>query len=468
MSGPTPVAADTVGNVGIGSPPTIHTADIAGVETYHFKRVYEHYVSNAMDAYGYSEETAGGFADKWMIDEGWQIIPYWNPGCAMSPSDIIMIGAKAAAISVDSLGFTVKQAQLMRQELTPVAGVTTINNSFASQPYFEIFEDERHMFDDIVSVRPNTSTTFPPNTMGYDPLMLPNIAMTCAEVPNFTSGQLKRIVWSNSNVSTPGATWGIDRMVSQVGSGVTNTWSQFSTLNETGRTLMGQDGIQTYGYKWTPKHKDWFPVRMPRTDTDWAGFQGLNTQVPGTIPTRRDYLLNGSAMTSTTNGVNPRGDNLPNCKHNMWQKINLETALPSAPLDLPKDIYIKINRLYDQEGPINLYARILVEYTCSISVIPISTPFNNNMLSGAIAAGGESSWLATTWTPGLARRFSSWGLPNLTSPPLQGSAYQEIYQAATIAGGARSNLKRIRGDDDKDREKRIKIDGTDCGSSITE
>lgn len=438
MSGPTVTASDSVGGSAGGSTPVIDTTDIPPIETRTFKRIYEHYVSNSMDAFGYSEASTAGFVDSWQVDEGWHLIPYWNPAMGMSEQNYVAFASNAQAISVDKLSFKIKHAQMMRQEITVITGTTSINNTYASQPYFEVYEDDLHKYDDLISPRPATSTTFPIEAMGYSPALLPNLDMTCCEVPSMTAGMLKRSVIGTSNTGL--TTWAADKMVSQAATGVTNFWSQFSTLNCTGRKMMSQENLTSYGRSWSAKYKDWYPISMPRQAVDWATFQGLNIQVPGNINTSRKGLMQGTAPQSTANTANPRGDNLPNIKHNMWQKINLETAVPSAPMDVPVDCFIKINRLYDQEGPINLYARILVEYEVTLSKIPLDTEFCNSVLVGAAAGGGDNGFIRSTLTTGMARRYSSWGIPNLASAKAKTSAYQRIYQPATLS----SQLKRKR------------------------
>ena len=159
-----------------------------------------------------------------------------------------------------------------------------------------------------------------------------------------------------------------------------------------------------------------------------------SSELPGTFPTSRARLLNGAAPQATTGGNNPRGSNKPNWKHNEWLKTNWETLVPSNRTNMPVDVYIKLNRLVDQEGPVNLWARILIEYECEMSAIPIRTPFNNNVVTGDTVDGGDTGYIASSLTLGLARRFWMWGIPDVSSTPLQSGnlGYKESYQAATL------------------------------------
>ena len=138
------------------------TGEEEPVEVINVKRTYEHYVSNNMDAYGYTQlVTTAPAVDVWMLDEGWHLIPYWNVAVAMTQADLNHIGARAQAVRIDKLGYTIKAAQIMRQQITTIAGTATISNTFVPQPYFELFTDDMHRFDNCVYPRPATSTTWP-------------------------------------------------------------------------------------------------------------------------------------------------------------------------------------------------------------------------------------------------------------------------------------------------------------------
>ena len=177
---PSPVTADTIGGGPVKDPQDGGTHDYAKVETYTFKRCYEHYVNNSVDAYGYTEVYAGSpyqtYLNGLMIDEGWFIIPYWNPAIAMTVNDLTKVSIHSSAVRIKSLGFRVKQAMVMRQEVAVSASTTQINNNFASQPYFETYVDALHEWDREVLPRPATDTIPPSSsfTGGYDPAMLPN------------------------------------------------------------------------------------------------------------------------------------------------------------------------------------------------------------------------------------------------------------------------------------------------------
>ena len=159
MSAPVVTGSTNAGNVSIQSNFDHTTQDVDRITKHRYTRTFEHYCSNAMDAFGYSEDVSNGYINKWMVDEGWQIIPYWNPAVAMTVRDCVHLGAEAAAIKVTKLGFKIVHAQIMRQEIVAPGGTTTINNSFASQPYFETFCDTLHFHDPNVAVRPSDNVS---------------------------------------------------------------------------------------------------------------------------------------------------------------------------------------------------------------------------------------------------------------------------------------------------------------------
>lgn len=430
MAQPIPVVADTVGG------------DIEGVidttlGSYHkpnsarYSQVFEHYVSNAMDAYGYSQAPAIDPVTSWMVDEGWQIIPYWNPAVSMAVREFLKLGANASAVRVKSLGFTIKQAQMMRQETTIGGGIETVNNTFSSQPYFEIFIDSHNWFHNMVHPRPVNSTTFPLTTPGYNPNLYPNTNMTTNECTSFVQGSLKRTVWAGSdNIQAYDPP---DMILSQVGDGV-DSWSQFSTLNEGMRHLKTQDALRGWSFNWQASAVEWYPIRMPSSGSEIPPASGFNNNVPGTFPTRRNFVLAGGSPNAVGGGPCERGDNIANAKHNCWASMNLESTVFNTPNDIPPDVFIKINRLFDQEGPINMYARLLIEYSCELEWLPIDVPFKNNLVTGNLSTNsGQNAWLATSVTLGPIRRFRAWGVPNISQPPLASSgAYSQIYQPATM------------------------------------
>lgn len=433
MAAPTPVQADTAGNATILPVKSQTISDIDPVIKHSYSRVYEHYVTNSMDAYGYSEQSADGMIQKFMIDEGWQILPYWNPAIAMRTQDLNHIGAEGCAIRIDSLGYEIITAQIMRQEIVAIAGTTTISNSFASQPYFEMLEDNLHQWDTMVHLRPGTSTTFPDRAMGYDPALLPNSAYKLQEIPTMADGLLRRAVWSYTAAAGED-TWGQDLISSQVPTtGTPSPWEMYCSYNHLGRHIVSVKDMQGKSYTWhNPCEGDWYPMRFPVTATNWGVFEGLQALIPGTFPLSRELVLNGGAMYNSNGGPSVRGANMPNCKHNMWQQVNLETALQSTQMNIPPDHYIKINRLLDQEGGITLNARLLVRYKCDISIIPNDVGFNYSTLSASYGTKGDTTWIAPTYTSGLARRYKSWGIPDLAyTPRSSGKGYSYLYQSAT-------------------------------------
>ena len=427
---PQPVVADTIGGGEVKDPGLTHLGNDSPVITKSYSRVFEHYVNNAMDAYGYNETATNGYVDKWMVDEGWQLIPYWNPAIAMSVMDTVHMGAHASAVKVNKLGFKVKLAMIMRQEVAVTSGVTTINNNFASQPYFEVHVDKLHRFDRHVYPRPSTSSTYPTPTPGYSTSLLPNRGYICSEVTSVADGQLPRVVWSQDFTANP--TLAADKMIVQKEQGAATAWSQFSTLSEGVREIHSEQDV--WGYEWHAKADHWYPIRIPPNYHD-NYFNANSANTPLAMPTARDAILAGTAPLNSDNGVNPRGSNHPNCKHNIWQSLNEYTGLWNCQPDIPPDVYVKLNRLLTVEGPMQIMARLIVEYTSELSFMPIETPFTNNSISGNAGTGGGTGWFATSFRLGIPERFSSWGIPDWGAGKRVGP-YQE-YQPTTLGGSLR-------------------------------
>lgn len=147
----------------------------------------------------------------------------------------------------------------------------------------------------------------------------------------------------------------------------------------------------------------------------------------------------------------------------------METSVQNEELNVPTDHFIKLQRLFDQEGPIELFARLMIEYECELSYIPMDTCFTNNLLSGGSSTGGNTGWLSTSYTPGLARRFWSWGIPDISTEGAHNRFnYSKLYQAATLREEEikRTATKRASATDE-DTSKKTKLLRTDSGSSTT-
>lgn len=408
------------------------------LKTYHFKRTYEHGFGNSMDARGYTETTTGGFATAYMIDDGFHYIPYANMACAMTTNDFVEVFSNAQAVRVDKLGFKVEHFHINKVTATPLGGITQMSAVSAPEPMVEVFTDHTHQYDNNVEVRPPTAA-IPLQTMGVPPALVPNNGMQNQTMTSWTQGRLLRSVWVANNATTAGSdkAWNPDLMLSQIPtSGTADQFSIRDIKNEEGYEMMTQQQFGNMSHEWTnPNQHEWYPCRMPRQSTDWAYQSGLQAAIPATIPTSRQRVLLGSAQPQSDGSANPRGTNLPNFKHNIWQPVDLEVAVPSANTNIPKDVYVKIARDFTSEGPIEYDGKVLITYNCSITVEPQHGGFNFTGQVGSYGTGVDTAYFGTSYTLGLARRYSSWGIPNLNSvAPLAPLAYGDIYQPATYGG----------------------------------
>lgn len=432
MSTPAPVVADTVGGGAVKDPGDAGVGSSAPVRTYKYSRTYEHYVTNSMDAYGYNEaiDTSDPKrATKMLIDEGWFIIPYWNPAVSMQTNEVLHLGVEAQAIRIKRMGFAVQQAMIMRQEVVSAAGTATITNSFASQPYFEVFKDKLHKFDSWVVPRGVSNTTFVNNYGAYSPVLIGcNSGMTSNEVATFADGLLPRAMWSydTTDVNWKGYTPDLPLAQAPTSPEIATPWNIMSTLTSFHREFVNEANCSKISHSWSGDGS-WYRVgHMPINYNEYASLQGVNDTTPAAFPICRKSILTGAAQTGT------RGNNIPNCKHNIWQALNLGTGINTPTLDVPVDCYLKLNRLLNQEGPMQTTARILVEYTCEIESIPVDNGFGFNSYTGGYGDGGDTATFYNTLALGQDRRFYSWGVPTYTSVRTTETPYNRIYQPATL------------------------------------
>lgn len=376
-----------------------------------FKRVFEHYVENNMTAAGYTEFLDGSQqVEHWQLDEGWHLIPYWNPAMAMTQTDLTQLHALGEGIRIDRMGFRIINAQMFRTDITAITGVTELSNTFLDKPWWETFVDSAHNFDGLV-VAANTAIGTP-NTPGYL-VMISNDNMKAQEVPNFATGLLPRVKWSYARTGTaPYSKMTQDRYRERSGTG-DSAFGSHSTLNCAARRAMGTDQLASHGTEWVNKDPHaWYPFNMPQDNSIWTALKGYVDGINAVFPSVRTNVLNGGANGDSV-GVVRRGNNLQNMKHNRWAKMDLDTLTPLGQQDNPPDSFIKIQRMHDVASPMRLAGRILVEYYCDVSLMPSADLFMgaHNFSGGSGAVTIENRTTVNERTNGPLRRWRVWGIP---------------------------------------------------------
>lgn len=424
----TTVGAVSTAGTNADSQPTETVGHISNPFVKTFHRQYEHYISNNMDAYGYIEDTITGppnSTNAFMIDEGWHLIPYWNPAISMTGIEWNTITAVAGAVKILHLGFKIKKSMIMRNEVTHSGSTTQIQSSFASQPYIEVFRDRLHKYDDFVCPRPATSATIPKPTGGYPTFFVNcNNTFTNNEVTSQAQGLLPRPVWA-VNKTAPFNGYTTPSMLSQipVTPETPNAFSVFSTTAEGIREMHGEG---------SDIHDEWngpsgpYPLTIPNTQNFYAGIVDTD-ELPVVIAASRKGLLTGFAPQADAAVIT---NTIENCKHRHWIERNVQTGLWDPTTDQPHDVYIKLNRMFTPEGAFITQARLLIEYTCTVEVIPNQYGFMGNTIVGAFAQGGDTSYLFTSIVLGQQRYLRTWGCPNIAITPPIGS--RRIYQRATL------------------------------------
>nr|QKE54988.1 MAG: hypothetical protein [Parvoviridae sp.] len=387
-----------------------------------FTRVFEHYVENNMTATGYTESYNGtGQVKDWQLDEGWHLIPYWNPAVAMTPGDLAQIGATGEGIRIDKLGFRVVQAQMFRTDITALTGVTELSNTFLDNPWWETYVDSHRNFEGMVVATSVAQTTA--MHPGYAPLYSNN-TMRDQEVGSFAAGLLPRVKWQWAATGTAPFSKAPQDLYDRREGANDGTFGVMSTLNGTGRQAMGTQSVQQFGHEWVNKDGGaWYPFNYPNDNSIWSGNFGRGAQYPATFPLQRQSILSGAAAVQSTAGGQARGTNLPNAKHNRWAKVDLDTLTPLGLQDTPKDCFIKIQRMHDIASPMRLAGRILIEYSCEVSIMPseklyMGLTFNTN---GNNATTIDNKSAINEYTHGPLRSWRAWGIPNATPTSSGGS-----------------------------------------------
>lgn len=378
-----------------------------------FKRVFEHYVENNMNATGYVETIGGTNVNNWQLDEGWHTIPYANPGVSMTAGDLAQMGAIGQGIRIDKLGFRITQAQMFRTDITAITGVTELSNTFLDNPWWETYADSLHLFDGMVL----DSAAASPSTMspGYVPLYSNN-NMKAQEVTTFQQGLLPRIKWGWSTLpSAPGSRMVEDTRARWKGT-ADGPFEVISTLNNSSRSAKATQAMVGHGATWINKDKDaWYPFQLPNDISQWGTVKGWNAAVPATFPLNRPNLMNGTGGFDPQGGANNRGTNIPNYKHNRWAKMDLDTLTPMGMQDNPVDHYIKIQRMHDIASPMRLAGRIVIEYTCDVSIQPNEQLYmgTNSLTAGVTTTSYQDVSTNNQMTWGNLRRWRSWGIPSV-------------------------------------------------------
>lgn len=418
MTAPTVAQVDSIALGGGNAPTFQYGEEEHGCVKLHFKRVYEHYLENNMTAPGYQEtEITGGFLGQWSLDEGWHLIPYWNPAMAMTEGDIRRCASMGDGIRIDSLGYKVVNAQLFRCDIKAITGVTELSNTFVHEPYWETYKDVGHKFDgEIVS---SATASNAPMTPGYLPLYTNNFYKN-QEVTSFAEGLLPRVKWQwNSTAQAPYTKILADNSFPRA-SGGDSPYSIMSTLIDGSRICMGTDAMPKESFQWVNKDRGaFYPFILPQGDHSiWAAMTKHTADWPMTFPTNRPDLFSGAPGKQGNGAANPRGTNLQNMKHNRWPIVDLDTLVPRCQTDNPVDCYIKLQRLHDVASPVRLAGRVLIEYNCSVTISVTGMGLAGHNSTSVLGNSLEGGYTSCNYAQGGLRRWRAWGIPALAVPAL--------------------------------------------------
>lgn len=431
---PTQAQVDVVGGSdGSSDTSQLGKSDSNGVFTKSYSRVYEHYISNNMNAFGYGEVAVAGIVTSWHLDEGWHLIPYWNPGVSMTAQEAATIPLISQAVRVKSLGFTVKHAQMFRTDKQVLGGTTILSNTFCDNPYAEIFKDDRHEFDYMLQPVNATGTYVPYGVV----VPYPNNSMKYNEVTSVAEGTLSRVKWAWNQ--RPGAavpdTYET-RLMQQGGEG---PWAAISTLNHGARTKLGLPDLSKYSYTWKNKNNGWHPHALPQGSILGTRAKQEDALVPFIWPNSRAVMLTGVTPFAGSTGFT-RGVVVPNNKYAHWQKYDMQSCVESSTNSQPVDHYIKLQRLLDPEGPMNLSAKIVIEYHCTLEFQPRSNLFAHPQfqLTAPTSVGQFENFQANSFTcSGRLRDYEPYGISAYSATQPTGASVQRynIYQPASVSEG---------------------------------
>ena len=134
----------------------------------------------------------------------------------------------------------------------------------------------------------------------------------------------------------------------------------------------------------------------------------------GCFPTSRNAILTGDAP-----AISVRGSNYYNANHNNWPLRNFNDLVLEG-MDVPEDYYIKLCRLQTPDGPMVLSARIVVEYECTVTLLPNAGPWLHSTVSGNPGNYGTvdykppdhgNLYLFNDTPMGPLWKFHMWGVP---------------------------------------------------------
>lgn len=431
---PTQAQVDIVGGSdGASSTTLLGESDNNGTFTKTYSRVYEHYISNNMSAAGYTETAVLGIVTRWALDEGWHLIPYWNPGVSMTAQEAATIPIISQAVRVKSLGFTVKHAQMFRTDKQVLGGTTVLSNTFCDNPYAELFKDNRHEFDYLLQPL-NAGQDYVPYGVVVP---YPNNSMKYNEVTSVNEGTLARVKWQwNQRPAAATPDTYETRLMQQGGEG---PWAAISTLNHGARLKLGLPDLSQYSYTWKNKNNGWHPHALPQGSIMGTRAKAEDALVPFIWPNSRSVMLTGVTPFAGSTGFT-RGILVPNNKYAHWQKFDMQSCVESADNNQPVDHYIKLQRLLDPEGPMNLSAKLVIEYHCTLEFQPRSNLFAHPQLqlTAPTTVGQFENFSTNNFTcSGRLRDFEPYGISaySATQPSSASASRYQIYQPASVSEG---------------------------------
>lgn len=149
MAAPVQAQVDQSGTPSGGVPPTsIHGAP-KPFERRTYKRMFQHYVTNANTSFvpvarytGNNETHPIDHTTSAKFKKGWLYIPYEKLNAAMTQGDRDALLINSTKYRVVEQGFSIKKIQVMQQNVTATAAATTtVRNSFVQAPHIFVHKD---------------------------------------------------------------------------------------------------------------------------------------------------------------------------------------------------------------------------------------------------------------------------------------------------------------------------------------
>lgn len=311
--------AQNVSTVG-GAPQTDQSENIGAkpqhINTTHYRRTFQHYMTNNNASTTPLFEQTGGFDT---YAQGWAHVDYTRMESSMTVADRDTLRISAAKYRIKEQGFRIKKCNLIQQTVTTNAVTTNITNSFVQVPTIMIFKDTHHdLFEATYQVDTVMSATSDP--IWSQTTSKSNTSMTVPFAPSFANGELIYTKISLPNNAPTG-----------------DQTSNFDILWGGDIELLGTG--EQFSYTWHNNKKVWFTPNMIAT-----------AAAPGTSNTFTDtmYLIDNTVQ--------------------MYNEAS--TNLPDEDVTPPLMHLLRVPPLRDTLGAISIGVELWIEYFCTIEWIP--------------------------------------------------------------------------------------------------